>query len=127
MEDENQQFEPMEDYDEPKIVRQQPTLSGSIGPALKIDKTGKPIKVTSDIDKELEGLLSKHRSQIKVIGCGGGGNNTVTRMSEVGIEGVETIAVNTDAQDLLYTTADRKILIGKELTKGMGAGSNPKI
>ena len=81
MEDENQQFEPMEDYDEPKIVRQQPTLSGSIGPALKIDKTGKPIKVTSDIDKELEGLLSKHRAQIKVIGCGGGGNNTVTRMS----------------------------------------------
>ncbi|HLD19334.1 MAG TPA: cell division protein FtsZ [Candidatus Nanoarchaeia archaeon] len=127
MEDENQQFEPMEDYDEPKIVRQQPTLSGSIGPALKIDKTGKPIKVTSDIDKELEGLLSKHRAQIKVIGCGGGGNNTVTRMSEVGIEGVETIAINTDAQDLLYTTADRKILIGKELTKGMGAGSNPKI
>jgi len=48
-------------------------------------------------------------------------------MSEVGIEGVETIAINTDAQDLLYTTADRKILIGKELTKGMGAGSNPKI
>ena len=127
MEDENQEFEPVEVYDEPKIVRQQPTLSDSIGPALKIDKTGKPIKVTSDIDKELEGLLSKHRSQIKVIGCGGGGNNTVTRMSEVGIEGVETIAVNTDAQDLLYTTADRKILIGKELTKGMGAGSNPKI
>ncbi|MEK6967256.1 MAG: cell division protein FtsZ [Nanoarchaeota archaeon] len=128
MEEETQQFEPVEVYDsEPKIVRQQPSLSGSIGPALKLDKTGKPIKITSDVDRELEGLLSKHRAQIKVVGCGGGGNNTITRMSEVGIEGVETIAVNTDAQDLLYTTADRKILIGKELTKGLGAGSNPKI
>src|SRR3990167_6232928 len=48
-------------------------------------------------------------------------------MSEVGITGSETVAVNTDAQDLLYTTADAKILIGKELTNGLGAGSIPKI
>ena len=48
-------------------------------------------------------------------------------MSEVGIKGAETIAINTDAQDLLYTSADRKILIGREITRGMGAGSIPKI
>ena len=48
-------------------------------------------------------------------------------MKEIGIKGGELIAVNTDAQDLLYANADQKILIGKELTQGLGAGSNPKI
>ncbi len=81
----------------------------------------------SDIDAELEQLLSKQKASIKVVGTGGGGNNTINRISEVGIVGAETIAINTDAQDLLYTTADKKILIGKELTHGLGAGSDPKI
>ena len=80
-----------------------------------------------DIDAELEQLLSRQRATIKVIGCGGGGNNTINRMTEVGITGVETIAINTDAQDLLYTTANKKILIGRELTKGLGAGSEPRL
>ncbi len=79
------------------------------------------------IDTELEELLAKQRASIKVIGCGGGGNNTINRMTEVGIHGAETVAVNTDAQDLLYASADNKILIGREKTKGMGAGSDPKI
>ncbi len=78
-------------------------------------------------DEELASLLSQHTATIKVVGCGGGGNNTINRISEVGISGTETIAINTDAQDLLYTTCDKKILIGKEVTKGLGAGSNPKI
>ena len=80
-----------------------------------------------ELDAELEQLLSRHKATIKVIGCGGGGNNTINRISEVGIVGAETIAINTDAQDLLYTTADKKILIGKELTAGLGAGSDPKV
>ena len=80
-----------------------------------------------NIDVELEKLIQTQRATIKVVGCGGGGNNTIQRISEVGIVGAETIAVNTDAQDLLYTTADKKLLIGKELTKGHGAGSDPKI
>ena len=79
------------------------------------------------IDAELEQMLAKQRAMIKVVGCGGGGNNTINRISEVGIVGAETIAINTDAQDLLYTTADKKILIGKDTTKGLGAGSIPKI
>ncbi len=86
----------------------------------------KPV-MNSPIDKELEEILAKQKAKIKVIGIGGGGNNTINRMAEVGIAGVEMIAINTDAQDLLYTTADKKILIGKELTRGLGAGSIPKI
>lgn len=79
------------------------------------------------VDEELEALLAQHHATIKVVGCGGGGNNTVNRIAEVGVSGAETIAINTDAQDLLYTTADKKILIGKEITRGLGAGSIPKI
>src|SRR3989339_1621733 len=81
----------------------------------------------SAIDEELERLIANQKTRIKVIGCGGGGNNTINRISEVGIKGIETVALNTDAQDLLYTSADKKLLIGKELTQGLGAGSNPKI
>ncbi|PIZ51263.1 cell division protein FtsZ [Candidatus Woesearchaeota archaeon CG_4_10_14_0_2_um_filter_33_13] len=72
-------------------------------------------------------MLAAQKTRIKVIGCGGGGNNTINRIAEVGIKGVETIAINTDAQDLLYTNCDKKLLIGRELTHGIGAGSNPKI
>ena len=81
----------------------------------------------NNIDAELEGLLSRQRATIKVIGAGGGGNNTINRITEVGISGAEAIALNTDAQDLLYTSADKKILVGKDITKGLGAGSDPKI
>lgn len=81
----------------------------------------------SDIDRELEELLQKQGARIKVVGCGGGGGNSVSRMKETGIKGCEIIAINTDAQDLLYTNADSKILIGRELTHGLGAGSNPKV
>jgi len=79
------------------------------------------------IDQELEELLKKQSAKVKVIGIGGGGNNTLSRMKEIGIKGGELVAINTDAQDLLYANADSKILIGRELTQGLGAGSNPKI
>ncbi len=81
----------------------------------------------SNVDAELEALLSQRNAKIKVIGAGGGGNNTINRIGEVGIKGAEIIAVNTDAQDLLYTTANKKILIGKDCTQGLGAGSIPKV
>ncbi|MBI2451861.1 cell division protein FtsZ [Candidatus Pacearchaeota archaeon] len=82
---------------------------------------------TKAIDEELESLLQNQSARIKVVGCGGGGGNCVSRMKEIGIKGCEIMAINTDAQDLLYTNVDTKILIGRELTKGLGAGSNPKI
>lgn len=80
-----------------------------------------------DTDAELEEFMSKQQASIKVIGVGGGGNNTINRMTEIGIKGAETIAMNTDAQDLLYTTSDKKLLLGRDITKGLGAGSIPKI
>ncbi len=94
---------------------------------LKSEQNMKHSPKTADIDAELEKMIAKQRSTIKVVGTGGGGNNTINRIAEVGIVGAETVACNTDAQDLLYTTAEKKILLGKELTSGLGAGSIPKI
>src|SRR2546423_14604739 len=64
---------------------------------------------------------------LKVVGVGGGGTNAVNRMVDVGLAGVEFIAVNTDAQALLMTDADVKIQVGAEKTRGLGAGADPEI
>jgi cell division protein FtsZ len=66
-------------------------------------------------------------AQIKVIGVGGGGSNAVNRMIENGVQGVEFICVNTDAQALLQSKAKIKMQIGEKLTRGLGAGANPEI
>lgn len=79
------------------------------------------------VDKDLEDILSQLRSKIVVVGSGGAGCNTITRLMEVGIDGATTMAMNTDAQDLLCSYSDEKTLIGKKLTKGLGAGSMPQI
>jgi cell division protein FtsZ len=81
-------------------------------------------KVNSKEDEELKKFVEKARIKIKVVGCGGAGNNTISRLMQMGIKDVETIAINTDALDLLYTDANKKILIGKETTKGLGAGAD---
>jgi len=85
------------------------------------------IRKSSQLDEELEQLIANQTAKIKVVGVGGAGNNTISRMSEIGIVGAETIAMNTDAQDLLYTNSSVKILLGKETTRGMGAGSIPQV
>ncbi|HVQ18313.1 MAG TPA: cell division protein FtsZ [Actinomycetes bacterium] len=64
---------------------------------------------------------------IKVVGIGGGGVNAINRMIEVGLKGVEFIAINTDAQALLMSDADVKLDIGRELTRGLGAGADPEV
>ncbi|MBO9578115.1 MAG: cell division protein FtsZ [Microbacteriaceae bacterium] len=64
---------------------------------------------------------------IKVVGVGGGGVNAVNRMIELGLRGVEFIAINTDAQALLLSDADVKLDVGRELTKGLGAGADPEV
>lgn len=68
-----------------------------------------------------------HRVKIKVIGIGGAGGNAVSRMAEAGVRGVEFIAINTDAQDLDFSVAKKKVYIGKNLTKGLGTGMNPEL
>ena len=78
-------------------------------------------------DEELERIIASKKARIRVAGVGGAGNNTLNRIAEIGVTGVETIGVNTDAQDLIATIADKKILIGKELTGGLGAGADPKV
>ena len=81
----------------------------------------------TETDEELRKILESRKAEIKVVGVGGAGGNTISRLMQVGIVGAETIAVNTDAQDLLYTDADHKCLIGKDLTGGLGAGADPKV
>ncbi|MEQ8173526.1 MAG: cell division protein FtsZ [Syntrophomonadaceae bacterium] len=75
-----------------------------------------------DFDVEMQQF-----ADIKVIGVGGGGNNAINRMIEAGLKGVEFIAVNTDAQALYLSRAEKKIQVGEKLTKGLGAGADPDI
>ncbi|PGT81841.1 cell division protein FtsZ [Bacillus sp. AFS040349] len=75
-----------------------------------------------EFDTNIDGLAT-----IKVIGVGGGGNNAVNRMIEHGVQGVEFIAVNTDAQALNLSKAEVKMQIGSKLTRGLGAGANPEV
>jgi cell division protein FtsZ len=75
----------------------------------------------------MAGAPQNYLAVIKVIGVGGGGVNAINRMIDAGLRGVEFVAVNTDAQALLMSDADFKIDIGRELTRGLGAGSDPEI
>ena len=81
---------------------------------------------TSEND-ELEGILERSKTIIKVIGCGGSGTNSIQRMTEEGVFGAELFALNTDAQHLLFSKVERRLLIGKKTTRGLGAGSIPRL
>lgn len=78
-------------------------------------------------DRELENVLAGLTTTIKVVGCGGAGTNTISRCVASLISGAELIALNTDAQHLLLADAPNKVLIGRHLTHGLGAGSLPQI
>jgi cell division protein FtsZ len=71
--------------------------------------------------------VQNYLAVIKVVGIGGGGVNAVNRMIEIGLKGVEFIAINTDAQALLMSDADVKLDVGRDSTRGLGAGANPEI
>ena len=87
------------------------------------DETASPSQNNEDLDQ----ILSELKTEITVIGCGGSGSNTITRMMEEGIHGAKLIAINTDAQHLIRTHADQRMLIGRQRTRGLGAGSIPQI
>jgi len=96
--------------EEPETEHEEPSTSGQM------------------TDEELASVVKDLETQITVVGCGGAGGNTVTRMMEEGIHGAKLVAANTDAQHLAdEVKADTKILIGKKRTGGRGAGSVPKI
>lgn len=71
--------------------------------------------------------IQAKEARIMVLGAGGAGNNSVTRLTEMGVQGASTIAINTDAKHLAVSKADKKILIGKDLTRGLGAGGYPSV
>ena len=82
----------------------------------------KGAEVMAHIDRDL-----RRYAAIKVVGIGGGGSNAVNRMINAGLRGVEFIAINTDAQALAISNADKKIHIGSKITKGLGAGGDPEV
>ena len=78
-------------------------------------------------DQLLLEVLESLRTNIKIIGCGGGGTNTIDRLSEVGVTGAEVYAANTDAQHLLAVHSPNKLLLGRRITRGLGAGALPRV
>jgi|TARA_Y100000310_G_scaffold345584_1_gene466920 cell division protein FtsZ len=80
-----------------------------------------------DQEKSIVGNPQNYLAIIKVVGIGGGGVNALNRMIDAGLRGVEFIAINTDAQALLMSDADVKLDIGRELTRGLGAGADPEL
>lgn len=85
-----------------------------------------PVPKSQD-DEELSRLVEQLKVNIKIIGCGGGGSNTINRLTEAGVYGATLIAANTDAPHLLQIKSNRKILLGKRTTRGLGAGADPMV
>ena len=85
-----------------------------------------PAPPTAD-DEEIAKIAAQLDVCIKIIGCGGGGSNTINRCVEAGISGAQLCAINTDAKHLLAIHAPKKILIGKNVTRGLGAGAIPQV
>lgn len=78
-------------------------------------------------DEELLKFIESAKPKIYIVGSGGSGSNTISRMAEMNIEGTTLVAMNTDAQHLVKIRSQRKLLLGKKATKGLGAGSDPKL
>lgn len=78
-------------------------------------------------DAELQELVDALDVSIKITGCGGGGSNTVSRLTETGVLGAQLVAINTDAKHLLHIRSPKKVLIGKRTTRGLGAGALPDV
>jgi len=89
--------------------------------------SGMPKSPYNPEDEELQKILLGLRTNIKIIGVGGGGCNTINRLSETGIIGAELIAANTDAQHLLIVKAHKKLILGRRVTRGLGAGAIPQV
>ncbi|MGB2825891.1 MAG: cell division protein FtsZ [Thermoplasmata archaeon] len=104
-------------------------MKSLIDDALEIHETSKDSKtpvVTPD-DAELAKIVETLKVNIAIVGCGGGGSNTVNRLGQAGVFGAEIVAANTDAKHLLHVHSPHKVLLGKMTTKGLGAGALPEI
>ncbi|MFQ5986099.1 MAG: cell division protein FtsZ [Thermoplasmata archaeon] len=89
------------------------------------EESGTP--AVAEEDEELRQLVDSLSVSIKIMGCGGGGCNTISRLSESGIVGAQLSALNTDANHLLHIRSPKKVLLGKKVTRGLGAGAIPEV
>ena len=110
------------DVKKPKNKKKIPKNNDELKDSLTRQTVDRSIK-----DRELEEVLSALTTNIKVVGCGGAGTNTIARCIASQISGAELVALNTDAQHLLLADVPNKVLIGRHLTHGLGAGSLPQI
>ncbi len=106
----------------------------SVGLLVRSAEDGSPGEVqasenyVSPEEREIEEIANRLRVRIKIIGCGGAGSNTISRLAEEGVTGADLIAINTDASHLLEINAPKKMLIGKNKTRGgLGTGAIPSI
>jgi len=84
-------------------------------------------QIMSAEDEELLKLVQSLRIKISIMGCGGGGSNTIRRLNQAGVSGATLVACNSDARHLLSIQAPNKVLLGRSLTKGLGAGAIPEV
>ena len=100
-----------------------------IDDALELHEMSKDSKVPTGApdDEELAKIVDALKVKIAIIGCGGGGTNTINRLGQAGVFGAELVAANTDAKHLLHIHSPHKILLGKNITKGLGAGAIPEV
>lgn len=112
-------------YYQPKLKPQTPLLNRF--QALQKCTNYSNIDIQNDNDEYLSDLIKVLKVRSLVVGVGGAGNNTISRLQEFGLEGAHTININTDAHDLYYSNAEKKLLIGKETCNGLGSGNNPAI
>jgi cell division protein FtsZ len=104
-------------------------MKSLVDDALEIHEQQKAAKVdlgTPD-DEELAKIVEKLKVNIAIVGCGGGGSNTINRLSTAGVFGAELVAANSDAKHLLHVHAPHKILLGRNTTRGLGAGALPEV
>jgi len=109
------------------IVRDALSRAERDQPGASTAKSPPPARGLGAEDAELEKILSGLRTNIKIVGVGGGGTNTIDRLVDSGIIGADLYACNTDAQHLLIVRAPHKVLLGRRATRGLGAGALPQV
>jgi cell division protein FtsZ len=101
--------------------------SSNAGRKAQVSRSAKRTPKNATSDEEIAALLEEISARILVVGVGGAGNNAVTRLMDVGVEGAETLAANTDAQDLYFCNSHHKLLLGRDTCGGLGAGNDPDV
>ncbi|MHA1484702.1 MAG: cell division protein FtsZ [Candidatus Thorarchaeota archaeon] len=101
--------------------------SSNAGRKAPVSRAAKRTPRNTTSDEEIAAILEEVSARILVVGVGGAGNNAVTRLMDVGVEGAETLAANTDAQDLYFCNSHHKLLLGRDTCGGLGAGNDPDV